>query len=76
MTYRFTRRLADGSTFVLGHAVRNEAGWRFLPNVSGRSPSRKAHKTMEKCLPRWVGYPDHCESEVHHGPTSWGPRHG
>ena len=63
MTYRFTRRLNDGSVYVLGHAVQNDAGWRFLPNVASRKPSRKAHKTMERCLPRWVGYPDHCQSE-------------
>ena len=74
MTYRFTRRLADGSTFILGHAVQYPSalgapgGWRFFPNVSGRAPSRKRHATMEKCLPRWVGYPDHCESvEVSRG---------
>jgi len=69
MTYRFTRRLNDGSAFILGHAVQYEpsvlgdpGGWRFFPNVSGRKPSLKRHATMEKCLPRWVGYPDHCES--------------
>ena len=74
MTYRFTRKLNDGSVFILGHAVQNEAGWRFIPANAARKPSRKAHKTMRQCLPRWLGYPDACESEVHHGPTSWGPR--
>lgn len=61
-SYRFTRRLNDGATFILGHAVETSNGWRFLPNVSGRHPSRKAHSTMEECLPQWIGYPDHCES--------------
>jgi len=55
MTYRFTRRLKDGSTFILGHAVQSEAGWRFIPNVASNSPSRKAHPTMQKCIPRWLG---------------------
>jgi hypothetical protein len=57
------RRIKDGSTFRLGCAVRNEAGWRFIPNVSSRHPSRKAHRTFPKCLPRWVKYPDGCETE-------------
>ena len=64
--YRFLRRLNDGSTFILGSAVKYHGaggGWRFFPNVSGRRVSRKRHATLEKCLPRWVGYPDHCESE-------------
>ena len=63
-TIRFNRRLKDGSTFRLGVAVENEAGWRFIPNVASRRSSRKAHATMEKCLPRWIGYPDSCESEL------------
>jgi len=58
----FFRRLPDGSVYRLGTAVGTEAGWRFFPNVASRRSSRKAHPTMEKCLPRWVGYPDSCES--------------
>jgi len=61
---RFNRRLPDGSTFRLGAAVQNEAGWRFIPNVAAHRSSRKAHATMERCIPRWVGYPDRCETEV------------
>jgi hypothetical protein len=64
--YRFLRRLPDGSTFTLGTAVKHDdavVGWRFFPNVSGRKVSRKRHATLERCLPRWIGYPDHCESE-------------
>jgi hypothetical protein len=62
-TYRFIRKLNDGSRYILGHATQNENGWRFIPNVFGKSPSRKSHPTMRRCLPHWVGYPDHCESE-------------
>jgi hypothetical protein len=68
-SYRFLRRLPNGSTFVLGTAVEYTewlgapGGWRFFPNVVTRRPSLKRHATLEKCLPRWVGYPDHCESE-------------
>ncbi len=61
--YRFNRRLADGSTYKLGTAVRYRAGWRFLSNVASHKNSRKFHATMEKCLPRWLDYPDGCESE-------------
>ncbi len=60
----FNRRLQDGSTFRLGTAVRNDAGWRFIPNVAAHKSSRKAHPTMDKCVPRWVGYPDRCETVV------------
>jgi hypothetical protein len=61
--FHIVRCLRDGSTYLLGVAVSREPGqWRFLPNVSGKSPSRKYHPTFEKCLPRWVGYPDSCES--------------
>lgn len=62
--YRFVRRLADGSTFRLGTAIQHPNGWRFIPNVVGRRSSRKAHPTMEGCLPRWINYPDGCESEA------------
>lgn len=46
--------------FVLGVAVyRNAwggaaAGWMFYPKVSGRSPSRRAYPTAERCLPAWA----------------------
>lgn len=52
-----------GYTFgYLGCAVQLAEGWKFIPLVSGKSTSRKFHATWEKCLPRWVGYPDSCES--------------
>jgi hypothetical protein len=63
-SYRFLKRFPDGTSFKLGVAVNGPEGWRFLPNVSGHKISRKSHPTMEKCLPRWLGYPDRCESEV------------
>ena len=69
-SYRFFRTLADGSHYTLSTAVSydadalgSQAGWRFFPNVGNRRPSRKRHATMEKCLPRWLGYPDRCQSE-------------
>lgn len=63
MNHRFVRRLPDGSTYHLGTAVQYKDGWRFLSNVTSHKNSRKFHPTMRKCLPRWVGYPDRCESE-------------
>jgi len=48
---------------ILGHARLYDQGWKFTPNVAGRLPSRKFHRTLERALPRWVGYPDGCESE-------------
>lgn len=59
---RLLRRLQDGSVYRLGTAVEYADGWRFISNVASHKSSRKYHSTMEKCLPRWVGYPDRCES--------------
>ena len=61
--YRFIRDLPGGSGYHLGTAVQYPDGWRFLSNVSSHKSSRKYHATMEKCLPRWLGYPDKCRSE-------------
>lgn len=61
-SYRFIRKLADGSTYHLGTACQYEQGWRFIPNVTAHKSSRKFHPTMGRCIPRWVGYPDRCES--------------
>lgn len=69
MNHRFVRRLPDGSVYHLGTAVEYADGWRFLSNVASHKNSRKYHATMEKCLPRWVGYPNKCESVVVGGPT-------
>ena len=65
--YHFNRRLADGTIFRLGTAVERPEGWRFIPNIAHRHSSRKSHATMEKCLPRWIGYPDSCQSEPVNG---------
>jgi hypothetical protein len=77
MNHRFIRRLPGGSVYHLGTAVQYADGWRFLSNVSSHKSSRKFHPTMEKCLPRWVGYPNKCESVVVGGPTDeFGPGYG
>jgi len=64
--YSFFRDLSDGSSYRLGTAVYypNGSGWRFVSNVTSHKSSRKFHDSMEKCLPRWVGYPDKCRSEA------------
>ena len=64
MTIHFIRRLKDGSTYRLGTAARSENGWRFISNVASHHSSRKFHLTWKKSLPRWVGYPDHCEIDI------------
>jgi len=57
------RRLSgDGHVFRLGTVTRKADGYRFWPAVAHHRPSRKAHPTFEACLPRWVGYPDRCET--------------
>ncbi len=60
----FYRPLPDGTEYKLGTAVEHANGWRFIPNVSRRMASRKFHPTWERCLPRWVGYPDRCTSRL------------
>ena len=62
-SYAMMRRLANGETYKLGTAVEYSPGnWRFISNVASHRNSRKYHATFAKCLPRWVGYPDRCES--------------
>lgn len=60
---RVFRRFANGEVLVLGTTVEYEQGWRFVPRVSGRSASRKYWPNWEKSLPKWVGYPNSCETE-------------
>ena len=62
----FLRRVpGSDQKLVLGGAMLvRDAGWRFIPNVSSRKPSRRFYPTWEACLPRWIGYPDYCESVV------------
>ena len=71
--YDFFRSFADGARGpLLGYAVRYEKGWRFFvaPPFGGIIRSSRAyHPTMEKCLPRWIGYPDYCESVFN--PPDW-----
>ena len=59
----FSRRLSDGSLFRLGTAVRMVGGWKFISGVAAHRNSRKLHPTFGACVPRWVGYPNKCESE-------------
>ena len=55
-----TIELRHPNGFVLGVASYCEpcswhtGGWRFFPNVSGHSPSRKRHPTADACLPAWA----------------------
>ena len=58
------RPLKNGARYHLGSAIYYQSynGWRFIPNVCGRSASRKFWPTWEASLPRWVGYPDKCET--------------
>lgn len=61
----FIKRFTDGSTYRLGTAIEySDRTWKFMPNISGRAKSSRYHPTWERCLPRWIGYPDHCESTV------------
>jgi hypothetical protein len=58
------RRLANGPVVRLGTVRWVGDGYRFTPNVSGRKPSRKVHPTLADSLPRWVGYPNRCETRA------------
>ena len=60
----FYRRLTDGTVYRLGTAAQYPSGWKFISNVASHKNSRKFHPTMLKCLPRWIGYPDRCESAL------------
>ena len=61
-TVIFERRFPNGTVGRLGVAQYANNGWYFIPFVSSRRSSRKSHPTMEACIPRWVGYPNACES--------------
>lgn len=58
------RRLADGSVYRLGSVRVTDGGYRFTSNVGSHGNSRKSHPTLKACLPRWVGYPDRCETRA------------
>lgn len=78
-TFVFQRRPMGGKPYKLGEAIfYPTSGWRFVPEVrfllNGRRISRKFWPTMESCIPRWVGYPDGCESYIKGGRKPWGER--
>lgn len=58
----FRRFIDDDSIQILGWTKLHRDGWRFLPNVTSRKGSRKGHATWEASLPRWVNYPNGCET--------------
>lgn len=58
----FRRLTETGQVYVLGVTRLCRDGWRFTPNVSSRGSSRKGHPTWEASFPRWVGYPNRCET--------------
>jgi hypothetical protein len=58
------RRLTDGHVIKLGSVRWDGDGYRFTSHVASHGNSRKSHPTFEACLPRWVGYPDHCETRA------------
>ena len=68
--FKFIRQLSDGSKYHLGTAVEYPSGWRFISNTQHKG-SRKYHPTMEKCIPRWVGYPKKCEMIETTPVTDW-----
>ena len=62
-TIDFYRRFPNGDASRLGHAsYRPDLGWKFFPANARNKPSRKFWETMDGCLPRWLHYPDGCES--------------
>lgn len=46
----------------LGTVAWKGDGYRFTSNVASHGNSRKSHPTFEACMPRWVRYPDGCET--------------
>jgi hypothetical protein len=60
------RRFTDtgSETFRIGTVSWVGDGYRFTSNVASHGNSRKSHPTFEACLPRWVGYPDSCETRA------------
>ena len=62
--YAVERRLPDGQVIRLGTVVKNAQGYRFRPFTTAHQSSRRDHATFEGCLPRWVGYPERCETRL------------
>lgn len=46
----------------LGVLSERVSGWRFMPFITSRRASTKAHPTWEAALPRWTGGLDRTES--------------
>lgn len=66
---RFKQRLMGigkpDQIIVLGEAVKVEGkGWAFFPDPQWGGAIGGAGATWEACLPKWVQYPNGCESEV------------
>ena len=49
---------------IIGFCVEYRDGWRFMPNMCSRKPSKKSHATWEKCIPRWTGHPNATQSDL------------
>jgi len=66
--YRRASGAPKEARYLLGHACKCSitlgGWWRFVSLIKGRPSTRWAHRTMEDCLPKWLDYPDGCESEV------------
>lgn len=56
------RTLGGGEVVRLGTVRWVGDGYRFVPSVPGRRPSRKSFGSLSDALPRWVGYPNRCET--------------
>lgn len=61
---KVSRNLNDGSRLCIGMVSLFNKGWKFNPYIFGRNRSTKFHETWEKAIPKWVGYPNSCETEV------------
>lgn len=51
------KRDAEGNpafVAIIGHVVKFQDGYRFLPAVSGHRGSRKAWPSVTACIPKWT----------------------
>jgi len=53
MTLKMTMFLMKGDA-VLGTCQPYTDGYRFIPNLSGRRPSRRSYPTANACVPAWA----------------------
>lgn len=50
-----TMVVVDDRFSLIGRCVHTPGqGWRFLPNTSGRRPSRRAWPSAVDCVPAWA----------------------